>query len=54
MHPPLQGDPTGNAMLAADTPEEYFPSTDCTERDSCPFRPDGQGNRDPIHNYMVR
>ena len=40
--------------LRADTPEEYFPSTGCTERDSCPFRPANQGNRDPIHNYMVR
>ena len=39
--------------LCADTPEEYFPSTGCVERNSCPFRPANQGNRDPIHNYMV-
>ena len=38
----------------ADTPEMAEPLYECTAVNSCPSRPAGQGNTDPIHNYMVR
>ena len=36
-----------------DTPEQAEPDYTCQPTNSCPNRPAGQGNTDPISNYMV-
>ena len=37
----------------SDTPEQAEPDYSCQPMNSCPNRPPGQGDTDPINNYMV-
>ena len=37
-----------------DTPEQSQPDYYCVPTNSCPNRPAGQGDTDPIHNFMAR